>query len=356
MKARKELAKGHYEGDYVVVRTSAQDKPLKTAVVKLRGSDSKDQLFGRLEKDAHLKPTTSTFLTTDILINLGRDPYPGSVYGADLKSLYRKTLQHDKFGDIHFFTKPSKETLESFWQSLDATYFLLEKFNLTELLSLPICFEVHPQESMGRYTGYFKPSRDPEKSPHRITISVGEHSLEHASIATWTYILLHELGHAAHLTQLIASPEAMAAWVSLYTRTVIDENIHDQDLKRLQKSFLKSEATVADFASTLEEDDAESFRKILGWIKKIRGVSVGDLNQLVRTRKVEDVQYVWPTKSVTSPKLIPAVTEYACKNPKELFAETFAFVLSSHKVPKELATLMEKSLRFVRIQLKGSTE
>lgn len=353
-KAKDQLLEGFKEGDYVIVRTSPQDKPLKAIAVRLKGSDSSEQLYGRLEKDPHIKATTATFSASEVLINLGKNPYPGRVYGVDLTSLYRKSVEHDKFGNIHFFTKPSKETLTAFWEALDTTAEILEKFDLSELLSLPLCFEAYSQESLGRYSGYFLPSRDPEKSPHRVAVSVGEHSLEHASLNSWTYVILHELGHVAHLTQLLSSPEAMSAWISLYTRTVLDENVHDADLKRLQKSFIKSQLPVADFISNLEEEDTEHMKKILSWIKRIRGVSVGDLNQLVRTNKMEDVAYVWPSRGVNSSKLCPAITEYACKNPKELFAETFAFVLSGRKVPKELDQLMAKSLRYIRTQLKGA--
>lgn len=338
-------------GDYVVIRVSEVDKPLRTAALKVLSAE-KDECVGRVEKDAHIRPLQVTFSPEHVVVNLGPKPYPGVVYGTDMTRRYLKTLDHDDFGPVHFFNRVNKETLAAFWSAMSAVYKEMKKIGLASIVHQDICYEVFPQVSLGKYSGMFKLSKDSSKNPHRICMSVSDTTMEHVSIPTWFYVLAHELGHAAHLLWLIKSPQAEAAWIAAYTDTVLCETTPAKDLARILKDFLKSGLPAGDYSSGLEEDDLVSFKRALAWLKKTRGISVKEVNLLVQTGKAESLNDLWPTQ-VSASRLEPSVTLYACKNYKELFAEAFAFYLCGKKLPASIQSLMEKSLRLIRIQLKG---
>jgi len=342
------------KGDYVLVRTPDSSKAkIKAALVKLRGQDSNGALFGRLEKDPHIKATNVTFDEKDIVVNLGRNPPAGKVYGVDLTSRYRASREHDTFGQIHFFTSVEPDTFEKFWSSLDKVESRLNKLGLLGIVSQPIVYEVHPQESIGKYSGYFQKSKDPEKNPHRLAITVSEKTLEHASLAIWPYILLHEFGHAIHLTQLSGLDELEAEWVNYYTETVKCELVSAKDCRRLLE-FLDSQTSLNDVLSMLDEEDAAKMKKVVRWIRATRGVSAREMNILLRTNCREEVQSLWPD-SLSGPKFEPAITQYACKNYMELFAETFAFYACNRELPKKATRLMEKSLQIARSMMKNGS-
>jgi hypothetical protein len=68
------------------------------------------------------------------------------------------------------------------------------------------------------------------------------------------------------------------------------------------------------------------------------------------------VEDLWPEKDVDKNELNPIVSEYACKNPEELFAEAFSFSLVGKKLPKSVGKLLDKTLSYAKDRIKKIEE
>jgi hypothetical protein len=58
----------------------------------------------------------------------------------------------------------------------------------------------------------------------------------------------------------------------------------------------------------------------------------------------DDIRGLWPLRNIPRKELAPIVSEYATKNHKELFAESFAYLLTGKKLPEPIVRLLEKSI------------
>ena len=149
--------------DYVFIKgKDGKQKPLLLRVSQVGELSS----LGRHERLPHLKKEQIEFKPEEVLVNLGKSPAPGKLYGYDLGSRYRKTEVHPYFGEIHYFAIPDEQSKARFERALDQTEELLKKNRLGFLLDHPTAFEVVPKH--GKYAGKYIHSNNPETKPSQI--------------------------------------------------------------------------------------------------------------------------------------------------------------------------------------------
>lgn len=331
------------KNDYVVVQTTKESGGLnRPQLLKVQVIDRiSGDVTGRLEKDPHLKEVQVTAKPTEILTNLGKSPKPGKVYGYDVGALYRRTED-----DLHLFTEPDPAHLEKFLKGMSAGESIVKKKGFGRLVNA--CqFELEIVPRNGKYAGLYAHSRDPERNPHRIKVSIGEDTLTNASAASYKYVYLHELAHAIHFQLLHTQINLNSAWVALFLGSIGYRTVKPERSQEILEAILKNEGGLKGAVGDLDDDGAADLRLILRWLREFRNLAPRELDLLHSAKSKQAkalLKEVWPRVPVRSKKLKPLVTEYACKNWRELFAEACSFYLLDKELPTEVAELAEASL------------
>lgn len=280
----------------------------------------------------------------DILIRLGRDPKPGKVYGVDVSNVYRKSINHDAWGPIHFFTKPDKEVLQRLRLGLDYT---AKKLDKAGLLGFTDCFQTEIRVKKGKYAGVYQHKKDNQ--------SLVWYAPECADTQeNMNYVIFHEYGHVLRFNGLHRS-KARARWQRLFLESIAPVVVSKKVLTSLLDHLIDTaDSTELGLGQVLKEYTAEdeslivSIKALLRWIKQIHHVSPKDLQVLWDAADVNTIKSLWPTSSIDTSELSPVVTEYATKNVEELFAESFALYMNGVKLPKHVTSLLEKSLSEIK--------
>lgn len=347
--------------DYVIIGQQKSETKRVMLLAKVTTTHGDSETFRAAVEDLpHLRDTVAKFKAKDVIVNFGRKPEAGKVYGFDLAKIYLGKRPHDDFNEFHFFTRVGKDIGDKLYKSADRVAKKLSKNGLSFLFGAPCVYEVVPKST--KYSGMYIPARAKQNLPARIQISVGQETLDTASLASYEYVLAHEIGHLVHLMFLRKQIGLNAKWINKYSTTIKPKIVTPAQHKALLHELPSHEEDgIKGLLASLEDDDDKvNLKLILKWMRETKGIDLREVDTLIRDgHSSKDVlQEIWPTIPVQSKKLSPLVTEYACKNYKELFAESFAFFLLGHQLPKSIESLMERSLQ-AAIQSKdlvGDTE
>lgn len=327
------------KNDYLIIDTLGG-----VELAKVQAILSNRDLRVLLETGCHL-PDTRQILDIEretIILNLGKSPRPGYVYGVSTNDLYVKTKQHDIVGDVHFFYKPTREVFSSLWKSFNIAERRLKKHGLGSLLTDDINWQIYSKESGGKYAGFY--------SNHGDTKTISIHP-EKMTAPEFPYVIAHELGHHFHFTYLYDSPPLNGAWIKLYTKSIKVTPVSKKDCNRIQQLFYLSDMTVQEFKKSLEDPgDQRSFAKICSWIKTNHQLDTKAINLLLGSNNWDSIKEMWPTQ-VSQKELAPVVSQYATTKWTELFAEAFAFYITGIALPKEVTRLIERSISYGRNRL-----
>jgi len=278
-----------------------------------------------------------------IHLNLGPEPILGSVYGHDISLVRRSKLEHAHLGDVHFFYRPEKQVRESLVRAGNIVAKRLTKAGVARILEDALVWEVKPFTSE-KYAGMYHWSLK-EDIPNRIEIFP-----EKMTAQDFPYVFLHELGHHIHLNYARKNEQLEAKWLSLFNTTIEVINVPREECLSLLKELLGGDVKPSRFKSSLEEDEKKDhYALILRWIAKEHSISVRDLDTLFRTEKFDEIEYVWPKKTVLAKRnLKPEVSEYGTKNVRELVAESIAFHLCGKRLPSKVEKLLERTFSEVQ--------
>jgi hypothetical protein len=329
-------------GDYVIAKPAGQGKNF---LFKVSGIDQ-GIVAGTLEKDSHVKGLRKTveIPKSDIIVNLGRDPFPGKAYDCDATIIYKGRKTHDQFGTLFWFYKPETDVAERIMKSFDRAARILKQHDLD--------FTIEPEKGIWeiqryngeKYCGLYKHSRDTEKNPHRFVFRP-----EMVEPKDYNWVILHE--HSHHIERaFLHSKSLRGQWVQLYNSTILVEDIEKKTCKDLLERILGQEDLPSDFKGQLEEDEQIQLKWILKHIKQQHKLSIKELDMLFDAGMKDDIRDVWPVSGVSMNDLKPLVTEYATKSWKELWAESLSLYFCGVKLPKVVVALIEKSLSHVRTQ------
>ncbi len=350
------------KGEYCIADVSNKDSDgndkgeKKRVLFKVTGSTSDGkEIHGRLEKTPHIQEVTVSARRSDVILNLGKHPKPGKVYGFDLGRLYLGSKEHKAFGEIHFFTNPDEKEVKSLWNALDTVTEKLNKHRLSGVLELPCVFEVVPKH--GKYAGMYMHSKNLDTTPSRLSISIGEDVLETASIGNYTYVMAHELGHLIHFQCLSEYPKLNAQWVELFAGTIGPRVVEAERCLEIGKSLLaNTELGLRGFQGEADEETKDDLKLILKWLREVKSVTSKEIDLLLQAdtkSATKAFKAAWPGVDIVSKSLKPTITEYATKNYRETVAEAMAFYLCGKKLPEDVTELVEKSFSLARNHLKA---
>ncbi len=298
---------------------------------------------GRIEKDFHVKEKFFEVPFKDILVDLGSNPHAGSVYGQDVTCRLTAKREHDFFGRIFWLYKPKKEALTAVESGLDQAASILKKHKLPPLPN-DVIMEMRSNEVKSKWAGQYKHSKASDKSPHRISMKPESVSLRESDIV---YVILHEYAHWFHFN-CATGPKLNARWVRLFNTSIKLQTVTKADSSALLETLLGGQERPSDFKSNLDEDQRNQFNWICRTIKADHALSVAELDLLFESDFRDDIKEVWPKVTLNKKSLSPVISEYACVNYREAFAESVAFYLLSKKLPISVQQLLEKTFAYGR--------
>ena len=331
------------ENSYVICKSKEQSEKPFLARIKKSGEKSlvvtpeKDIQYGR--KDVVVK-------RSEVKVLLGDNPFPGTVYGIDLHNLYRKTIEHEFWGPIHFFIHPEKETRILLKRGLDSTAKRIDQLGLSPFTNT---FETEIRAKKGKYAGMYKHSGS-DKRPNAIWYAPDWCSGDQKSM---DYVIYHEFGHAVRYNGLKTN-KMRNKWLRLYQSTIEQVKVERKTLEGILADMEDYDETQESFRGAFngatQDLSPRVGKAITQWLKESHKIGTQELEIMWRSTKLKDIRKFWPDHMIDTHDLKPRLTEYATKNVEETFAETFAFYCQRKKLPSSFTELMEESLSVARVQ------
>lgn len=326
------------EKDYLIAEVKG-GKPFLAQVKEIADKS----MIVILDHQRYQEERTIEITKRDILVRLGENPKPGKVYGVDVANVYRKSINHEFWGPIHFFVKPADEVLKRLKIGLDFTANKLDKMGYREYTTR---FQTEIRAKKGKYAGMYL-HRPDNKSLIWYAPEMAEDQ------KTMNYIVFHEFGHVLRFNGL-NRVKARAKWQKLFQQSIAPIVVSRKWLDGLHahvKDSADAEASLGSIIKDYQKDEEETaayLKALSRWFKQVHHISPRDLQVLWEAGDLETIDSLWPTNSIDTSKLSPLITEYATKNVEETFAESFAFYMMDMKLPAHVERLLEKSLTIVK--------
>ena len=309
--------------DYIIARVDKKKLLLRVDEVAENGD-----VVCTVENTRHKDPERVSVRSNEIVANLGREPSNGKAYGVTIET-WKKTVDHDLFGQINFFHEMAPEQEGRLLRAFDKVASILKHHGVDKFF--PINVEVRPP--VGKKAGCYKFSgKDSEEHPDTLVVYPKDEY-------DYVYIIAHECGHGIY-TRLFRSPKGRAAWIKLYHSYITITQLTDEDLQELIEKHL-TKTSPSDGKSQMDEDELEIFAVMLKFVKRTHSLTIKDLDILFDSE--EDLSEYWPVASEISKKTYE-VSEYAMTKNTELFAESVAFHFQKKKLPVKVTKLLEKTL------------
>lgn len=327
--------------DYVIV----QEKNTKPFLMCVQSVDDKT-LSGVLEHNRRKDYKVVEVRKKDVIVNLGPNPTPGKVYNIDVSNLYRKTIEHDFWGPLHFYVKLDDVTLKMLRNALDRTAKVIQQHKLESFVEKS---ETEIRSKKGKYAGMFH--FNPKGTS--VTWYAPEWAQNQADMMD--YIILHEFGHNVRYNG-VTSLSLRAKWLRLFQTSISPVVIPHKGLQAIWNKMLEEKVNddevkfseaLKNVAAT-DEKYEKAVKVLLQWLRQVQHITPKELSIAWDAGDQEYLESVWPTSAIDSSDLSPVISEYATKNVEETFAEAFAFYLSGKKLPKSVNDLIEKSLSYAR--------
>lgn len=328
------------KGDYLIAKEG------KRKFCMVVASAVKDTIKGHLSKNSHLpgQKFEVEVAPSSVVLNLGPTPTPGSVYGASIEVLRGKKF-HEVFGHIAFMYPIKKEEGGALMQSFEIATKILKKHGLLGLAGNGV-WEVRSADEGGKYAGTYRHSKS-DKHPHVYCIRP-----EKCPRDLYPYVILHELAHHARF-EYASSPRIIASWIKEFNTTIKLRPISKTDsVKYLEELMSSKDVLPSKFGSTLDAEQTTDYKHILAVIRRHHAISPRELDTLYETDNFEAIRELWPQRTIQIKELKPSVSEYATTKVEELIAEAISFYLTGKKLPASLTKLTEKTLSYIKTQIK----
>lgn len=318
-------------GDYVIGRDGKRHQLMQVSSV------NDDVVYGHADKNRAYTPQQLEFPAKDIVAHLGQRPPPGNAYGCTVEP-YVKTLVHPAWGNVHWFAWTPKAQKAAIKSSLDNVARLLRRTGLFGFVE-DGCLELEIRPQKGKYAGMYHYRIKDGQSQDRMVLRPHE---EHPSV---DYTVAHESGHGVWYR--LMSQRQQARWIRLYHSYTKMLEFSPHDIRKLRDSYIEDSVHVADFRGQLEEAQVLLFDNLINSLCGNTRLTKRHLDVLADEQGLDTIKEVWP-QHVEDSDFEIAVTEYGTKNPEEFFAESFALWLTGIKLPKRIASAMEKTVEAVR--------
>jgi hypothetical protein len=307
-------------------------------------SDSKIQAHEA--KSGHWNRERQTFIVTKdrIVANFGLKPLKLMVSGTNFNEIFDKhTHQHPVFGSLNFSFEPDEDQLKHLVTAYNKSAKWLRSAGLGTLPELPLVHEI--THLPHKYVGQVKASRAlSQDKPTFIRFCPTHKSLQDP--AELFYVVMHELAHVVDLNVLQpGSPKLTAAWIRMFERTVEAKTLAQDTVDEIYES-LSTAVDFKGFKSSLNEETMEAAKRIFEVIRKTKHVEPYYVAALKDSDSMDTIKALWPKGSACiAAEAKSLVTDYACKNVKELFAEAFSHYAVGRTLPKPVVGLVEASIQ-----------
>ena len=269
------------------------------------------------------------FKKEDILATLGKNPVYGNAYGLKVEP-HIKTESLD-FAAVHYYRKVTKADKAVLYENLTKAYDTLSDLDVG---NFPIVIEV--KHNPGKIEGTYKYNEDMDI----ITLKPAEFNVDILPL------IYHELGHQVWNRDLDAKTKA--SWVDFYHKGVALSTASKSSVKNVCTLFDDHKMKVGEFHNYLEEEYGEDakeiliFSEIMSYIQDKHHLNTKYFDLLILAGV--KIRKYFPKCKLKLTNYNILVSEYAEKNPEELFCETFSYFLSKRKLTDEATALITKTL------------
>lgn len=299
----------------------------------------------------HAETIVHDIRATQILFNLGATPSDMTIFGFNTAALFQKTVELPAFGPVHWLFKTEDEKLRKRVHYAFETFAKWLKTNgLVNVLDLNLVVEVRPKR--GKYAGYYRPSKN--LADKAGVLAVIPESCANASLDSMLYVVAHEFGHVLKSQLLHDQPHILAKWLALYHATVRATTPTPETCRKMFDLMRASPDFPSWKNACREDDDLQAAFKLCGafWRKTAR-LSAHDVDVLLRAEKHQALLKIQPSaQQLADASLRPVISEYACKNVHEMFAEAFAFHVEGRELPDNIVAAIDQSLTAARAALR----
>ena len=291
-------------GDYLIFRPERDI--MKRALGRVMDNEGGDELVVNIENPNKPDVVTSIIGGDHVDINLGPKPETGAkIMGVDVEP-WADTIEH-ALGTVRIFVRLGEKATKIFTDGLDDAAAVWNKVGLPPIPAL-INVRINKRSTLIGH-GTYKASKT---GPDMITLRLGRNSSKLAA-----FIMLHEMCHG--LDHHYADSRLRAAWAALYNEQIVVAKATKAEIAHARMEML---------GGTIEANDLN--KAILSWLKDKRSLDRRHVMALaVSEEGAQILSDVWPSAVDLSDRQA-LVTEYALKNPSELFADTMAVVLYRH--------------------------
>lgn len=328
------------KGDFLVTQIEG-----KKQLVKVIDPSDKTKIIGlsqRMTRNAegeYEKRTKVDFKAKEIVVNLGKSPLPGKVYGVNIEPLFRKE-DTNICGEILFFVDFDDKQVAKTKNALIKAYKELKAKNL---LIFDATVEIRAAE--GKYAGWYKHL---PKGP--LDILCVKPNFDTMKDSDLRYVILHESAHGIWYRGL--SKKSIAKWIQMYEKHMALSECDEDALKEFLDE-IKDAGSIRDYLKSAEEEQKLSVKAALKHIKAVHSINAQHLDSLLRQN--EPIDEYWPSFVEFSEKNF-IISEYAATEPEEFFAEAFAYWITGKKLPKDVQKLLDISLSGVTRQSMASKD
>ncbi|QDH83424.1 hypothetical protein [Achromobacter phage Motura] len=326
--------------DYVLVK-QANGKPFLLKAEKV----TSETVTGVVVKNCHIpgKKQVLDVPRSDCFANMGDEPEPGKAYGVDLE-VYRGRKDHHEFGIQNFFYKPKKDVTKQYLKMLDVASKKLKAAGFGKMLNDEIIWELYKHKGQ-KWAGFYYP-RKGDTIPPRIKLYL---EINGGVAKDYIGYVYHEFGHHLHSAYLMENTKMDARWIQLFNTSVKVVNINKSLCEQLLQALLDGETRPSKFKGDIEDDELKlAYQWVLRTIQQNHAISVRELDRLFEADFKSDIEALWPKHHIRKKDLEPIVSDYATTNYRELFAESFRMYMEGIKLPKNVHSLLEKTLTYIK--------
>lgn len=340
------------KGDIVAYRIPLENNPFPQPTLGRVVLASGDTVRVHVLKTAHYgTPVALDLKPEHVLFNVGRRPGPMMLFGHDLRNLHTRSVEVEDFGTLHWMYNASPEVMSRARAALVSAVKWLTTLRLDNVLDLNIVFEARAPH--GKYAGAYRGTKDLEENPGVLWFSPeSKYATDNQPV---DYILAHELAHVIGIHLVEPHAKCWSDWVDLYQRTVRAEPLIDQACDVIFEYLDQATDFKAWRSACLEDDvNALAFKQVIAYWRRVTRITAMELDTLIRAGRFESIRKRRPTSSrLTSTKMEPLISDYACKSPRELFAEAVAYQRVGKKLPGNVIDLIDESMRLARGTLRS---
>lgn len=312
------------QGDYVILNMGKKPELARISQVP-EGKKGKLQATLCREVDTEVKTVLPVeFTMTEVVSILGKRPRIGSVYGAKVEPLL-KTRNSKIWNEIRFYAY-----IDEAWEKLIVKEVAVAMHKLEKMRLDGVQLDLEIREVGGKYAGWYKnyPRRDIDKLCVKpMPNAEGLHG-----------VVWHEYGHAIWFRRMTSKQRF--EWVKLYHEYIGLQDVSESDLNKIRKQ-VEASGSMGRYAKEADEEQQLIFKCIMRQISQVHNMQKKHLDMALF--QGESLKDFWPTSLEMSEKQV-IVTDYARKNPEELFAESFQLHVEGKKLPKAVRLLMETTL------------